>query len=165
MALGQLLPRAPRPPAQPCVFELQLAQAEQVVRGDEQLLVVPGLGQIVARPLLDELHRRLQRGPGRDQQHRQPGIELLDRAEESHPLLAARGLRAEIHVLDHHPDLLGVRIRFQDAERLRRIARQDRGHAADLEQDLEGGGHGGLVFDDEDLGHGVLFISRLSRRN
>src|SRR5688572_31138288 len=42
-------------PPEAVVLELQLADAQEIADGDQELLVVPGLGQVVARPFLDEL--------------------------------------------------------------------------------------------------------------
>jgi hypothetical protein len=94
--------------AQPQRLEAGLAQPQEVLHAQRELLIVPGLGDVVRRALLDERHRVLQRRPRREQHDRQIGIERPNRAKQLDPLEPRRRVLGEVHVLDHDPHVLSA---------------------------------------------------------
>ena len=76
-------------------------QLQQVVDGGHQLAVIPGLGQVIRRAGLDQIHRGFQMRPCGQQDHRQIRMGLPDLPEQGHALFAGGGVGDEVHVLDH----------------------------------------------------------------
>ena len=142
---AQLL--APLTPLAPAAGQLAagFGKLQQVLHRGQQLVVVPRLGQVVRGAGLDQLHRGFQVRPGGEQDHRQIGMALADRAEQLHTLLARGGVGGEVHVLDHHVD--GVALQHGQA-----VFRRQRRQGADLVQrqrQRERLAHRGIVVDDE----------------
>ncbi len=123
----------------------------EVLHRREQLVVVPRLLEVVGRALLHERDGGLERAPGGEQHDGQPWRGLAERAEQRDPLGAGGLVRGEVHVLDHDRDPAGPHA----LERLLRGRHGLAGEVVDVEQHLEGGADGGLIVDDEDLGHGA----------
>ena len=160
VAVGHALPRAQALGLEPVVLELQLAHPEQVAHAGQELRVVPGLGQVVARALLHHLHRRLQRRPGGEHQHGQVGIDAAHPAEQL-DAFAPRGRPGrEVHVLHDDADFLP----FHHGQRVLRRLRHQAGDRVDLEQDFERLRDGGLVLDDQYASHRPRSITRSGSR-
>ena len=103
--------RARRSRARRATSRVGLGQLQQVLHRGQQLVVVPGLGEVVGRAGLDQLDRGLQVRPRGQQHHRQVRMALADRAEQRDAFLARRGVGAEVHVLDHQVDALALQQR------------------------------------------------------
>jgi hypothetical protein len=117
------------------------------LHGRQQLVVIPGLREVVGCALPHQRHRGLERGPRGHEQDRQVGIERSNRSEQRDPTLT-RGLPiGEVHVLDHQADVLASN---QVECRVRPI-RAERGQAVRLEQHLQRFAHRVLVVDDQDM--------------
>ncbi len=91
---------------QPLTLARRLRQFQQVLDRRQQLVVVPGLADVIGGAGLDELHRGFQMRPGRQQNHRQIRLLRAQGAEQRRPLLARGGVGAEVHVCDHEIDAL-----------------------------------------------------------
>jgi hypothetical protein len=126
-----------------------IPQAEQVPDGGQELRIVPGFGQVVARAFLHELDGRLQRRPGRQDQDGQVGVDLAHPAEQLDPFAPGRLAGREVHVLDDDADVIAL----DGDERLLGRGRGRAGDVVDLEEDLEGLRDGRLVLDDQDVWH------------
>jgi hypothetical protein len=89
-----------------------------------------GLGQVVARSLLDELDSGLERRPGGDQEDGKVAVESFEPSEKLDSFVAADLAGPEVHVLDHDPDLAGTHRGFRDPW----VAGADEGEVVDLEE-------------------------------
>jgi hypothetical protein len=99
---------------------------------------------------LDQLHRAFQVRPRGEQHHRQVRMALAYRGEQRPALVTGGGVGAEVHVLDHQVHRLAVQQRQPFLGR----GRVQGGEVMQREQHLQRGGHGDVVVDDEDVGHG-----------
>src|SRR5690606_10636037 len=99
MAL-QLAARAGRLGPQAVVLEPELAHAQHVLDGGDDLGVVPRLAEVVGGALLDELDGGLERGPGGHEEDGEGGVEAVDLAEQGGALLTRGGDRLKLHVLN-----------------------------------------------------------------
>ena len=88
------------PGAQGLGFRARAAQVEQVAHRGDQARIVPGLGHVVSSSGAHQLDRGLQVRPGGEQDDRQLRCSGAQLPEQRHPFRAARGLAAEVHVLD-----------------------------------------------------------------
>ena len=59
----------------------------------------------------NQIDRLLQMGPCGQQDHRQVRLALANRMEQLNPFLAGGGVAAEVHVLDHQPNVVLVQRR------------------------------------------------------
>ena len=131
-------------PRRSILLDRQAPQLQQIADRRQQSRIVPGLRDIVRGAGLDEIDRRFEMRPGREQHDRHRRIALADGMEQRNALLARRGLLAEVHVLQDEVDLL---LR----ERAQAFVRHARGeHAMPLQrkQHFERRPHGVVVVDD-----------------
>ncbi len=84
------------------------AQIKEVANRGQQPVVVPRFGDVIGGSGFDEFHRRFQVSPCGEQNDRHVGKAPPDLVEEGDPFLAAGGLTAEIHVLDHDINRAGL---------------------------------------------------------
>ena len=154
VAILQLVAGARALGPQAMVLERELSQAQHVLDGGDDLGVVPWLGQVVGRALLDQQHRGLERGPRGHQQDRQVAVELAQAAKQCGALLAGGRVVAKVHVLNNGADVTA-------GDRLERGlggVGDDRGDAVHVEQDLERRADGGVIVDDQDLLHDLSVV-------
>ncbi len=79
----------------------RLARLQQTLHRRDQLLVVPRLTEVIGGAFLHELHSRLERCPGGDEENRQIGIDRSQPAKKFDAFLPARIAGSEVHVLQH----------------------------------------------------------------
>jgi hypothetical protein len=84
------------------------AQLQQVAHRGQQPRVVPGLGDVVRRAGLHEIHRGFEMGPGREQDHGHVGMQRTQLAEQCDAFLTRGGFAPEVHVLDDQVHFLGA---------------------------------------------------------
>ena len=84
----------------------RLRQLQQILDRRQQLVIVPGLADVIRRARLDELHRGFQMGPGREQYHGQIGLLRTQRAKQRRALFSRGRIGAEVHVGDHEVNAL-----------------------------------------------------------
>ena len=135
--------------AEAYVFAPELVHAQQVLNREHQLGVVPGLLEVVRGSLFHQLDRGFQRSPRGHQEHRQIGIDPTKLAKQRDAFLAGSRVIAEVHVLDHDPDVVAG----HQTQRLLRAVRAQGLDAVNLKEHLERGSHRALVIDDQNLGH------------
>ena len=131
-------------------FGARLRQLQQRIDRGQQAAVVPGLAHVVGRAGLDQLYRRFQVCPRGQQHHWQVGMACADLREQRLAFLAAGGVGGEVHVLDHQVH----RLAFQQCEALFRRGRVQRADIVQREQHVQRRGHGRVVVDDQQSGHG-----------
>ena len=66
------------------IFARQPAVRDHAIDLDQQLLVVPGLGEIIVRAVLERGHRHFHRPVGGDHEDRRLGVALADLAQHFH---------------------------------------------------------------------------------
>ncbi len=151
--LGELLPSARFSRAVGIVFALCCAPGQQVAHVQYQLGVVPRLADVVGGAFFDQFDRALQRGPSRDQDHRQVRIELVKRTKQLLAFFTGGGVTAEVHVLDHDPHFFVT----HQLERFCRVSRRQAGETVHLEHDLKRGPDRVLIIHDQHL-HTRLWV-------
>jgi len=151
--LFQLAPLAPFASHALRQRAVRLPEFDQVGHRGQQALVVPGLGQVVGGAGLYQVDRRIEMGPGGEQDHRQVRMARADFAEQGHAFLARGGVGGEVHVLDHQVDAIAPRARQQRQSFLGR-GRMQRRDVVQRKQHVEGDADGGVVVNDEYSGHG-----------
>ena len=108
-------------PLQFAIFAFQAATGDHALDLDQQLVVVPGLREIIVGPAFDGLHRDLNRAIGRDQKDRRlktarPQLfkdiqarSIGQRQVEQNQIMAARfGLLHALGGIDSHVDFVVV---------------------------------------------------------
>ncbi len=81
-----------------------LRQLQQILHGGQQPVIVPGLGHIVGGAGLHQLHRRLQMGPGGEQDDGKIRMIRANVPEQCYTFLAGGGICTEVHVGDDQID-------------------------------------------------------------
>ncbi len=131
------------------VLLLQLPHAQEILHDGDELVVVPGLGDIVIGPFFDELNRHLERREGRHEHDRQIGVEFANGSHELHPFDPRGRVATKIHILD---DDAQVFARDEIESLFGRACRDDR-NVEHVQQHLEGGAHRSLIVDYENFEH------------
>jgi len=106
---------------QSLVLARRLRQLQEILDRRQQLVIIPGLADVIRRARLDQLHRGFQMRPRRQQHHGQIGLLSPQRTKQRRALFSRGGIGAEVHVGD---DEVNALVRQRREPFLRREGRQ-----------------------------------------